>query len=169
MNPWGRETWWVIPWSRKINWYILCGFGVLKITLEIFGESRVLNTDRCLAPLALQTPFLATQICCYKEVGFQKLNINPLITFWLKFNWFSENSSCHLLYGPWKWMWKGTNHRILVWASTTDELRTWNPFPSPIAFVFLFYSVHKPGNELDPSRILPLDTRYKENEAVTRI
>ena len=104
-HPWVLDTWWVIPWSRKTNWCVLCGFGVLKITLAIFVESRVRNTYQCLAPLVLQTSFLAIQTWWYKEVDFQKLNINPLIIFWLKFNWFSENPSCHLPDGSWKWMW----------------------------------------------------------------
>jgi hypothetical protein len=49
----------------KADWYVLYGLGVLKITLAVFGESRVRNTDRCLA-------FLATQIFWYKEEDFQK-------------------------------------------------------------------------------------------------
>jgi len=57
-HPWVRETWWVIPWSPKTDRYVLCGFGMMKIRLAIFGESRVRNTDQCLAPLALQTPCL---------------------------------------------------------------------------------------------------------------
>jgi hypothetical protein len=49
----------------KVDWYVLYGLGMLKITLAIFGELRLRNAGRCLA-------FHATQIFWYKEDDFQK-------------------------------------------------------------------------------------------------
>ena len=137
---------------------------------HILMGSVVITWSRMRYHWSVSRPICLQVDCCvprrYISVN-QQWTTNSFVIFWLKYLtlWWC------LLFGSvrsWKLIGHGTIHGTVVRgsrirASSTGDLRRWNPFRRHTASMFLVHSVYKPGLELGLSRILQLHTHCNKD------